>query len=73
MIVRKDGKKSGQACTQEKEKKASYILWALPALPVEGPEPNLEQGRQSALLLSEFGKGWQFVIFLVLTAGEVNI
>jgi hypothetical protein len=38
--------------------------------------PNLtwnRAGRQSVLLLSEFGKGWQFVIFLVLTAGEVNI
>jgi len=58
---------------KKKRKRVIFFGLCLPPLPIEGPEPNLKQGRQSVLLLSEFGKGWQFVIFLVLTAEEVNI
>jgi len=53
MMVGKEGKKIGDGYVEEEEKKAIYIHWALPALPIKSPEPNLEQGRQAERALIE--------------------
>jgi len=61
------------ACRKKEIKRFVFSTLCLPCLPQALNLTWCRAGRQSALLLSGFGKGWQFVIFLVLTAEEVNI
>jgi hypothetical protein len=44
---------------KKKRKRVIFFGLCLPALPVEGPEPNLEQGRQAERALIE--RIWQGV------------